>query len=48
MSKALKKINELMTKFVDRCPTHVFLAAFPQLTSRICHSHLGEIARGQF
>jgi hypothetical protein len=35
-----------MTKFLDKCPAFVFLAAFPQLTSRICHSHPGKFDQG--
>ncbi len=43
MSRNLKKMNDFMNRFVEICPPFIFLAAIPQLTSRICHSHMGKL-----
>jgi len=43
MSKNLKKMNEFMSRFLDKSQPYIFLAALPQLTSRICHSHMGKL-----
>ena len=39
MVKSLKKMCDLMLRFHEKTQKFYFLAAFPQLTSRICHSH---------
>ena len=39
MIGSIKKMNDIIIKFHERCPVFYFLAVFPQLTSRICHSH---------
>ncbi|KAF9923098.1 serine/threonine-protein kinase M1 [Linnemannia zychae] len=34
-----KKINELMNNLADHLPEYMFLSAFPQIISRICHKN---------
>ncbi|KAG0381061.1 serine/threonine-protein kinase M1 [Mortierella sp. AD032] len=34
-----KKINELMNDLADNLPEYMFLSAFPQIISRICHKN---------
>jgi hypothetical protein len=38
MKKCMKKMNEIIQKFMDKAPPFYFLSVFPQLTSRICHA----------
>ncbi len=39
MVSSLKKMNDFMVKFLEKCPTYYFLVVFPQLSSRICHAN---------
>ena len=35
----LSRMCDFMNRFQDKIPKFMFLAAYSQLTSRICHSH---------
>nr|XP_042905636.1 serine/threonine-protein kinase ATR isoform X1 [Parasteatoda tepidariorum] len=39
MSACLEKIRNLILEFFESIPDYLFMTAFPQLVSRICHSH---------
>ncbi|CAF1470976.1 unnamed protein product, partial [Didymodactylos carnosus] len=37
--QTLKEINDIIIEWIKHVPLYIFLVSFPQLVSRICHSH---------